>query len=62
MLRGKKILAKVAKISIYSRANFKNDIIKIKSAASTFWATFGKNGLLFIPTSGHTAVATLSQV
>ena len=26
----------------------------VKTATFTFWATFGKFGLLFIPTSGHT--------
>ena len=27
----------------------------VKTALATFWATFGKIGLLFTPTSGHTA-------
>ena len=26
----------------------------VKTALATFWATFGKIGLLFTPTSGHT--------
>ena len=29
-----------------------------KPAFSTFWATFGKIGLLFTPTSGHTGIGT----
>ena len=28
----------------------------VKTALSTFWVTFGKIGLLFTPTSGHTAL------
>ena len=29
-------------------------IFKNLTALATFWATFGKNGLLFTPTSGRT--------
>ena len=27
----------------------------VKTAVASFWVTFGKNGLLFIAASGHTA-------
>ena len=30
----------------------------VKTALATFWATFGKIGLLFTPTSGHTGIGT----
>ena len=36
-------------------AIFKNITFKGKTAVSTFWPTFGKLVVLFIPTSGHTA-------
>ena len=33
---------------------FENGYSYVKTALTTFWATFGKIGLLFTPTSGHT--------
>ena len=27
-----------------------------RTAADTFWETFGENGILFTPTSGHTVI------
>ena len=32
----------------------------VKNALAIFWATFGKNGLLLIPTSGHTDLVSLN--
>ena len=33
---------------------FKKPHYYVKTASATFWATFGKIGLLFAPISGHT--------
>ena len=33
----------------------------VKTALPKFWATFGKFGLLYTPTSGHTAVIDHAQ-
>ena len=32
----------------------KNITLEVKTVVAPFWALFGKIGLLFIPTSGHT--------
>ena len=39
-------------------AVFENDNFKVKTAMASFWATFGKIGQLFIPSSGHTETET----
>ena len=37
---------------------FENGYSYVKTALTTFWATFGKIGLFFTPTSGHTGIGT----
>ena len=40
-------------------ANLKNAPFHVKTAAATFWPTFGNFGLLFILESGHTGCDAL---
>ena len=49
------VLQKLPKYLIAYWAIYKNVTFKVKPAVTSFWATVRKFGLLFIPTSGHTA-------
>ena len=48
-------LQKWPKYFIAFRAIYENVNFYVKPAVASFWATVGKFGLLFIPTSAHTA-------
>ena len=50
-----KFLAKEAQMIGNFLGYFEKPHSYVKTALATFWATFGKNYLLLIPTSGHTA-------
>ena len=47
---------KVAKIFSSFWGNLENITLLVTIAVTTFWATFGKIGLLFIATSDHTVL------
>ena len=49
-----KFLAKEAQMIGNFLGYFEKPHSYVKTELATFWATFGKIGLLFTPTSGHT--------
>ena len=51
---GKKLLQKSPKFLVIFRLFLKTSLLSKCCVVATFWASFGKFGLLFIPTSGHT--------
>ena len=53
-LSATKFLAKEAQMIGNFLGYFDKSHSNVKTALTTFWATFGKIGLLFTPTSGHT--------
>ena len=53
-----KFLAKEAQMIGRFLGYFEMTLPHVKTALATFWATFGKIGLLFTPTSGHTGIGT----
>ena len=53
-LLARKFLAKEAQMIVNFLDYFEKTHSWVKTALSTFWSTFGKIGLLFTPTSGHT--------
>ena len=54
-LHGDKITKKSKKNDWQFLGNVDKPHCYVKNAVATFWKTFGNNGLLFTPTSGHTA-------
>ena len=49
-----KFVAKESQMNGHFLGYFENPHSYVKTALATFWPTFGKIGLLFTPTSGHT--------